>query len=190
MSSWQVNSSHTHSLGFRNTSSISASLVPLAGSCMYSHLRMKHEVRYHASTRHRKEQEDVRLPGSEGEGHEDALDSGAGGGQAELHPPVVHQVELHVPTAQQTGRDASSASFRIYIFKGATLNRPIETHFTKNAFKQKFITSLDKLCICLYSKAENIINKREFQNPEFIRVLISSSSLKKIYIFAKSLYLN
>lgn len=28
-----------HSLGLRKTSSIFASLVPLAGSCMYSHLR-------------------------------------------------------------------------------------------------------------------------------------------------------
>lgn len=34
-------SGHTQSLGFRNASSISASRVPLAGSCMYSHLRMK-----------------------------------------------------------------------------------------------------------------------------------------------------
>lgn len=33
-------SGHTQSLGFRNASSISASRVPLAGSCMYSHLRM------------------------------------------------------------------------------------------------------------------------------------------------------
>lgn len=38
-----LNCGHTHSLGFRNTSSISASWVPLAGSCMYSHLRMKGE---------------------------------------------------------------------------------------------------------------------------------------------------
>lgn len=30
---------HTHSSGFRKTVSISASRDPLAGSCMYSHLR-------------------------------------------------------------------------------------------------------------------------------------------------------
>lgn len=42
----------------------------------------------------------VVLPGSEGEGHEDALDSGAGRGQAELHSPVIDQVELNIPTIQ------------------------------------------------------------------------------------------
>lgn len=43
-------------------------------------------------------QNGVVLPGSEREGHEDALNSGAGRGQAKLHSPVIHQVELHIPT--------------------------------------------------------------------------------------------
>lgn len=34
---------HTHSSGFRKTASISASRDPLAGSCMYSHLRTEHQ---------------------------------------------------------------------------------------------------------------------------------------------------
>lgn len=38
------------------------------------------------------------LPGGEGEGHQNALYPGARRGQAELHPPVVHQVKLHIPT--------------------------------------------------------------------------------------------
>lgn len=44
----------------------------------------------------------VILPGSEREGHEDALNSGARRGQAKLHPPVVHQVELHISTTQRS----------------------------------------------------------------------------------------
>lgn len=36
-----VNTSYTHSFGFFTTSNISASRVPMAGSCMYSHLGMK-----------------------------------------------------------------------------------------------------------------------------------------------------
>lgn len=38
------------------------------------------------------------LPGSEGEGHQNALDSGARRGQAKLHSAVIHQVELHIST--------------------------------------------------------------------------------------------
>lgn len=36
------------------------------------------------------------LPGSEGEGHEDALNSRARSSQAKLHSPVIHQIELHI----------------------------------------------------------------------------------------------
>lgn len=101
-------SGHTQSLGFRNASSISASRVPLAGSCMYSHLRMKSDS---VTTRRGQPAVDTSevqtvlwrgssLPGGEWEGHEDALDSRAGRGQAKLHSPVVHQVKLHVPAEQ------------------------------------------------------------------------------------------
>lgn len=43
-------------------------------------------------------QRGISLPGGEGEGHEDALDSRAWGGQTELHSPVIHQIELHIST--------------------------------------------------------------------------------------------
>lgn len=45
-------------------------------------------------------QTSVILPGSEGEGHENALNSGARRGQAKLHSPVIHQVELHISTTE------------------------------------------------------------------------------------------
>lgn len=72
---------------------------------MYSHLRMKGE----AVTKQHKQiititqewgealiKTSVDLPGSEGKGHEDALNSGARCGQTKLHSPVIHQVELHI----------------------------------------------------------------------------------------------
>lgn len=101
-------SGHTQSLGFRNASSISASRVPLAGSCMYSHLRMTSDS---VTTRRGQPAVDTSevqtvlwrgssLPCGEWEGHEDALDSWAGRGQAKLHSPVVHQVKLHIPAEQ------------------------------------------------------------------------------------------
>lgn len=76
---------------------------------MYSHLgREEGAVTKHEGVA--EEQEDVSVPGSEGEGHQDALDSGAGSGQAELHPPVVDQVELHVSTAHNKPAVTAAAS--------------------------------------------------------------------------------
>lgn len=100
---------HTHSLGFRNTSSISASRDPLAGSCMYSHLRERGGAGYRATCTHTAcccsgGGDALPVPGGEGERHQDALDPGAGRGQAKLHSPVVHQVELHVSATQSQVR--------------------------------------------------------------------------------------
>lgn len=94
---------HTHSLGFRKTSSIWASRDPLAGSCMYSHLRERGGAGYRvtwAASCCRSSRGTLLLPGGEGERHQNALDPGAGRGQAKLHSPVVHQVELHVSATE------------------------------------------------------------------------------------------
>lgn len=90
---------------------------------MYSHLRTRsqcvtkqpHRAYYELT----QEQEGVALRGCEGEGHEDALDSGARRGQAELHSPVVHQVELHIPA-----RRIQNTSFhRIYSPTRSDINK-------------------------------------------------------------------
>lgn len=104
---------HTHSLGFRNTSSITASRDPLAGSCMYSHLREREGAGYWATAAHccsGSSGDALLLPGGEGERHQDALDPGAGRGQAKLHSPVVHQVELHISAAQSQTQVISNAA--------------------------------------------------------------------------------
>lgn len=72
---------------------------------MYSHLGMNGKFHYqetqtarycHVTAVQLLCHTGVSLPGSEREGHEDALNSGARCGQAKLHSPVIHEVELHI----------------------------------------------------------------------------------------------
>lgn len=72
---------------------------------MYSHLGMKGKFHYwqtqaahycHTRTGHPLRHTGVSLPGSKGEGHDDALNSGARRGQTKLYSSVIHQVELHI----------------------------------------------------------------------------------------------
>lgn len=64
---------------------------------------------------HRSSDSAVTLPGSEREGHQNALDSGAGRGQAKLHSPVVHQVKLHISATHTKNLQWASRSLS-YIF--------------------------------------------------------------------------
>lgn len=69
---------------------------------MYSHLRERGGAGYRVTAPHccSGSVDALLLPGGEGERHQDALDPGAGRGQAELHASVVHQVELHISATQ------------------------------------------------------------------------------------------